>query len=43
MMAPRFVWLRAAVSFPLPILAGLGALLLGQAVTVSASPPRCAA
>ena len=30
MMAPRFVWLRAAVSFPLPILAGLGALLLGK-------------
>ncbi|MPZ39423.1 MAG: hypothetical protein GEU95_15480 [Rhizobiales bacterium] len=30
MMAPRFVLLRAAVSFPLPILAGLGALLLGK-------------
>jgi hypothetical protein len=30
MMAPRFVWLRAAVSIPLPILAGLGALLLGR-------------
>jgi hypothetical protein len=30
MMPPRFVWLRAAVSFPLPILAGLGALLLGK-------------
>jgi hypothetical protein len=30
MMAPRFVWMRAAVSFPLPILAGLGALLLGK-------------
>jgi uncharacterized membrane protein YraQ (UPF0718 family) len=30
MMAPRFVVLRAAVSFPLPILAGLGALLLGK-------------
>ena len=30
MMAPRFVWLRAAVSIPLPILAGLGALLLGK-------------
>ena len=30
MMAPRFVWLRAAVSFPLPILAGLGALLIGK-------------
>jgi hypothetical protein len=24
------VWLRAAVSFPLPILAGLGALLIGK-------------
>jgi hypothetical protein len=30
MMSPRFVWLRAAASFPLPILAGLGALLLGK-------------
>ena len=30
MMAPRFVWMRAAVSFPLPILAGLGALLIGK-------------
>lgn len=30
MMAPRFVWLRAVVSFPLPILAGLGALLIGK-------------
>jgi hypothetical protein len=30
MMSPRFVFLRAAVSFPLPILAGLGALLLGR-------------
>ncbi len=30
MMAPRFVWLRAAISFPLPILAGLGALLIGK-------------
>jgi hypothetical protein len=30
MMAPRFVLLRAAVSFPLPILAGLGALLIGR-------------
>jgi hypothetical protein len=30
MMAPRFVWLRAAVSWPLPILAGLGALLIGK-------------
>jgi hypothetical protein len=30
MMAPRFVWLRAWVSFPLPILAGLLALLLGK-------------
>jgi uncharacterized membrane protein YraQ (UPF0718 family) len=30
MMAPRFVWLRAVVSVPLPILAGLGALLIGK-------------
>lgn len=30
MMAPRFVWLRAAISFPLPILAGLAALLAGK-------------
>ena len=30
MMASRFVWMRAAVSFPLPILAGLGALLIGR-------------
>jgi uncharacterized membrane protein YraQ (UPF0718 family) len=30
MMAPRFVWLRAAISFPLPILAALAALLLGK-------------
>jgi uncharacterized membrane protein YraQ (UPF0718 family) len=30
MMPPRVVWLRAAVSVPLPILAGLGALLLGK-------------
>jgi uncharacterized membrane protein YraQ (UPF0718 family) len=30
MMAPRFVWLRAAVSIPLPFLAGLGALLIGK-------------
>ncbi len=30
MMAPRFVWLRAVISFPLPILAGLGALLIGR-------------
>jgi hypothetical protein len=30
MMAPRFVWLRAAISWPLPILAGLGALLIGK-------------
>ena len=30
MMAPRFVALRAVISFPLPILAGLGALLLGR-------------
>jgi hypothetical protein len=30
MMAPRFVWLRAIISFPLPILAGLGAMLVGK-------------
>ena len=30
MMAPRVVWLRAAVSIPLPFLAGLGAMLLGK-------------
>jgi uncharacterized membrane protein YraQ (UPF0718 family) len=30
MMPPRVVWLRAAVSLPLPILAGIGALLLGK-------------
>jgi hypothetical protein len=30
MMAPRFVWLRAAISFPLPILAGLAAMLVGK-------------
>jgi hypothetical protein len=30
MMAPRFVALRAMISFPLPILAGLGALLIGK-------------
>ena len=30
MMAARFVWLRAIISFPLPILAGLGALLVGK-------------
>ena len=30
MMSPRVVWLRAAVSLPLPILAGLSALLLGK-------------
>jgi len=30
MMSPRVVWLRAAVSIPLPILAGLSALLLGK-------------
>jgi len=30
MMAPRVVWLRAAISVPLPILAGLGAMLIGK-------------
>jgi hypothetical protein len=30
MMPPRVVWLRAAVSLPLPFLAGLGAMLLGK-------------
>lgn len=30
MMAPRVVWLRAAVSVPLPFLAGIGAMLLGK-------------
>jgi uncharacterized membrane protein YraQ (UPF0718 family) len=30
MMATRFVWLRAAISWPLPILAGLGAMLIGK-------------
>jgi hypothetical protein len=30
MMAPRVVWLRAAVSIPLPFLAGLGAMLIGR-------------
>jgi uncharacterized membrane protein YraQ (UPF0718 family) len=30
MMPPRVVWLRAAVSLPLPILAGIGALLIGR-------------
>ncbi len=30
MMAARFVWLRAIISFPLPILAGLGAMLIGK-------------
>src|SRR5947209_1237950 len=30
MMAPRVVWLRAMASFPLPFLAGIGALLLGK-------------
>ena len=30
MMAARFVWLRAVISFPLPILAGLGAMLIGK-------------
>jgi hypothetical protein len=30
MMPARVVWLRAAVSIPLPFLAGLGAMLLGK-------------
>ena len=30
MMAPRVVWLRAAVSIPLPILAGITAMLIGR-------------
>jgi uncharacterized membrane protein YraQ (UPF0718 family) len=30
MMAPRVVWLRAAVSIPLPILAGMTAMLIGR-------------
>jgi hypothetical protein len=30
MMAPRVVWLRAAVSIPLPILAGIAAMLIGK-------------
>jgi hypothetical protein len=30
MMAPRVVWLRAAVSIPLPFLAGIGAMLIGR-------------
>jgi uncharacterized membrane protein YraQ (UPF0718 family) len=30
MMPPRVVWLRAAVSVPLPFLAGLGAMLIGK-------------
>ena len=30
MMAPRVVWLRAAVSIPLPILAGITAMLIGK-------------
>lgn len=30
LMPPRVVWLRAAVSLPLPILAGIGAMLLGK-------------
>ena len=30
MMAPRVVWLRAAVSIPLPILAGIAAMLIGR-------------
>jgi len=29
-MPPRVVWLRAAVSIPLPILAGIGAMLLSR-------------
>ena len=29
-MPARVVWLRAAASLPLPLLAGLGALLLGR-------------
>ncbi len=33
MMAPRVVWLRAAVSIPLPILAGIGAPADRQAVS----------
>jgi uncharacterized membrane protein YraQ (UPF0718 family) len=30
MMSPRVVWLRAAVSIPLPILAGIGAMLISK-------------
>src|SRR5262249_12545331 len=30
MMAPRVVWLRAAVSFPLPFIAGIMAWLIGK-------------
>jgi hypothetical protein len=30
MMSPRVVWLRAMVSFPLPFLAGIGAMLAGK-------------
>ena len=30
MMPPRVVWLRAAISIPLPILAGIGAMLIGK-------------
>jgi hypothetical protein len=30
MMPPRVVWLRAAVSIPLPFLAGVGAMLIGR-------------
>ena len=30
MMAPRVVWLRAAVSFPLPFIAGIVAWLIGK-------------
>ena len=30
MMSPKVVWLRAMVSFPLPFLAGIGAMLIGK-------------
>jgi hypothetical protein len=30
MMPARVVWLRAAVSIPLPFLAGVGAMLIGH-------------
>jgi hypothetical protein len=30
MMAPRIVWLRAAISIPLPIIAGLTAMLIAR-------------